>query len=223
MPETDRARRRVLVWDLPVRVFHWATVALMPVLYLTWRWNWMDWHALAGETVLALVLFRLLWGVLGSDTARFSHFIASPRAAWRHLMQVRRPEPDNQLGHNPAGGWMVLALLALLLGLTLSGLFVQNDVADEGPFTQLLPAAILNGIDDLHTVLWNLLLAAVLLHVLAVLAYAILLRHNLIGPMLTGRKLLPDSVPKPRVASVMLALVLLACAAGVTGLVATML
>ncbi len=218
----DPARRRVLVWDLPIRLFHWATVALLPVLYLTWRWNRMDWHAWAGEALLALVLFRLLWGLFGSDTARFARFLASPRAALRHLAHLRRREQDDQLGHNPAGGWMVLLLLALLLGQTLSGIFVQNDVSDDGPFTESLPAALLNGIDTLHTtILWNALLAAVALHVLAVLAYAVLKHHNLLRPMLTGRKSLPDSVPRPRIASPLLALLLLGCSAGVTVFIAT--
>lgn len=221
MPEPDRTRRLVLVWDLPVRLFHWATVVLLPVLYLTWRWNRLDWHAWAGEALLTLVLFRLLWGVFGSDTARFRRFLASPAVACRYLMQWRHPGPDDQPGHNPAGGWMVVLLLALLLGQTLSGIFVQNDVSDDGPFTNILPAAVVNGVYVLHGVLWDALLAAVALHVLAVLAYALLKRHNLVRPMLTGRKSLPALAPPPHIAGLPRALLLLACSAGITLFLAT--
>ena len=120
----------------------------------------MDWHAKAGYAVLALVIFRLLWGVVGSDTARFSRFVAPPLIAISHLKHALRREPDRQVGHNPAGAWMVLLLLALLLGETLSGLYVANDVADQGPLTELVPAPIANAITALHWIFWDALLAA---------------------------------------------------------------
>ena len=75
--------RKDLVWDAPTRLFHWLVVALVAAAYVTWRLNWMDWHALAGDALLVLLFFRLLWGVLGSDTARFSRFLVSPRSAAR--------------------------------------------------------------------------------------------------------------------------------------------
>jgi len=105
--------RKVLVWDAPTRLFHWLTVVLVLAAYVTWRLNWMDWHAKAGDAVLTLLLFRLLWGFFGSETTRFFRFVASPRAAARHLACVLRREPDRQAGHNAAGGWMVLLLLVL--------------------------------------------------------------------------------------------------------------
>jgi cytochrome b len=82
----------------------------------------MDWHLLAGEALLALVFFRIAWGFVGSDTAQFAQFLASPYGATRHFARLLRREPDMQVGHNPAGGWMVLLLLALLLGETLTGI-----------------------------------------------------------------------------------------------------
>jgi len=212
----------VLVWDWPVRLFHWALVALLPALYLTWRWNWMEWHALAGDALLALLLFRLLWGFFGSDTARFARFLASPPIALRHLTHLSRGEPDTRAGHNPAGGWMVAAMLALLLAQTLTGLYLQNDVANEGPLTELVPAGIAHAITALHAILWNVLLVLVALHLLAILAYAVVLRQDLVRPMLTGRKLLPASVPVPRIAGYALALLLLGCAAGASAFIALM-
>jgi cytochrome b len=212
----------VLVWDWPVRVFHWATAALLPALYLTWRWNWMEWHALAGDALLALLLFRLLWGFFGSDTARFSRFLASPPIALRHLAHLSRDEPDMRAGHNPAGGWMVAAMLAVLLAETLTGLYVQNDVANEGPLTELVPAGIANAITALHAILWNVLLGLVGLHLLAIMVYAVVLRQDLVRPMLSGRKLLPASAPVPRIAGSVLALLLLGCAAVASACIARM-
>ncbi len=220
MRVTDHA---VVVWDLPTRTFHWLTVALVAAAYATWRLNWMDWHALAGDALLALLLFRLAWGFVGSDTARFAQFLASPRAVVHHLARLFHREPDAQIGHNPAGGWMVVLLLALLLGQTLTGIVDNNDVADEGPLTEVLPAKVLNLIDDLHTWLWDALLAAVALHLIAIVIYAVAKGHNLLRPMLTGRKILAGQSPQPRLASPALALLLLGGSASAAALLATFL
>lgn len=204
---------KIRVWDLPTRVFHWGAVALVIAAYATWRFNWMDWHVRVGEVLLALVLFRILWGVWGSDTARFARFIASPRQAAHHLAHTLRREPDQQVGHNPAGGWMVVLLLVLLLAETLTGLYVNNDVSDEGPFTELVPAAVANAITALHAILWDALLAAIALHLMAILTYALAKRQNLVQPMITGGKMLPSGVPQPHMASAVRAFVLSACSA----------
>ncbi|MGX7002274.1 cytochrome b/b6 domain-containing protein [Caballeronia sp. KNU42] len=212
--------RPVLVWDIPTRLFHWLVVVLVAAAYATSRLNWMDWHVRIGEALLALVLFRLLWGFFGSETARFHSFLKAPAAAWQHLRHLFRRDADLQVGHNPAGGWMVLLLLVLLLGETLSGLYVNNDVADDGPLTQWVPAAIANAITALHTILWEALLAAVALHVLAIAVYAVAKGHNLLRPMLTGRKRLPERIRAPGQASVMLALLLLVISATLVTLLA---
>lgn len=215
--------RPVIVWDPATRWFHWLTVLLVAAAYLTWRLNWMVWHSYAGDAVLALVLFRLAWGFAGSDTARFARFLAGPRAALRHLSHLFERAPDEQIGHNAAGGWMVLLLLALLLGQALTGILVNNDVADEGPLTERLPAWLLNLFSDLHAWLWNALLAAIALHVLAIAAYALIKRHNLLRPMLTGRKPLPPRATPPRLASPALALLWLSVSALLAALLAAFL
>jgi cytochrome b len=209
---------RVQVWDLPTRLFHWLIAALVAAAYVTWRLNWMDWHVRIGYAALAVVLFRLSWGFLGSDTTRFARFVSTPRTAVRHLRHALRREPDHQVGHNPAGAWMVLLLLLLLLAETLTGLYVNNDVADQGPLTDLSPAAVANAISAAHAILWDILLAAVIVHVLAIIAYAAVKRHNLLTPMITGRKRLPENIAAPRMASLARALLLLACSALVTAL-----
>jgi cytochrome b len=205
--------RKVLVWDGPTRLFHWVVVTLVAAAYVTWRLNWMGWHAKVGYALLTSVLFRILWGFFGSETTRFSRFVASPRAAARHLAHALRREPDRQAGHNPAGGWMVLLLLLLLLGETLTGIYVANDVADEGPFTELIPASIANTITALHWIFWAVLLAAVALHLLAIVVYTVIKGHNLLLPMITGWKTLPAGVPQPRMADLARAAILLGCSA----------
>jgi cytochrome b len=214
------APRLVLVWDAPVRVFHWFIVALVAAAYATWRLNWMVWHAWAGDAVLALLLFRLLWGFFGGETARFSHFLTSPRTAVQHLKYAFRREPDRQVGHNPAGGWMVLLLLALLLAETLTGLYVANDIADEGPLTEIVPAWAANAIEFSHSLLWNALLAAIVLHVLAIAGFATIKGQNLLRPMITGTKVLPANIAAPRTGTPARAvLLLLGCAVATAFLV----
>ncbi len=222
-PTAAAGTRRVAVWDLPTRLFHWAAVALVIALYASERLDRMGLHAFAGETLLAALIFRILWGFCGAETARFRNFAASPASAVRHLLHLARREPDRTVGHNPAGAWMVLVLLGLLVGETLSGLYTNNDVANEGPFTEIVPAPIANAITDLHTILWDALLGAIALHLLAIAAYALLKRQNLVGPMLTGAKRLPPEVPPPRFARPVLALLLAGASAGAAALIATLL
>ena len=186
----------------------------MVAAYVTWRLDWMDWHAKAGYAVLALVMFRLLWGLVGSDTARFSPlccFAARSRSIIFDTYSAANPTIKSDT-IRPAA-WMVLFLLALLLGETLSGLYVANDVADQGPLTELTPARIANAITALHWILWDALLAAVALHILAIAIYAIAKGHDLLTPMITGRKILPPDVPHPRIGSLVRASLLLAVSA----------
>ena len=168
----------------------------------------MTLHARAGELLLALVLFRLLWGVFGSSSARFSHFIGVPGRALQHLGRLFRREPDREAGHNPAGGWMALLLLVLLLLQVLTGLYIDNDIANEGPLTEIIPTAIADLISTLHEVLWYVLLGAVALHLAAVAVYERVKGHRLVAAMIHGRKTLPDDVAAPRIESAWRALAL---------------
>jgi cytochrome b len=213
----------MVIWDLPVRAFHWLTVVLVLACYVTWRLNWMDWHTWAGEALLALLIFRLLWGLFGSDTARFARFVATPTHALAHLRHLLRREPDRSIGHNPAGGWMVLVMLGLLIGQALSGLYINNDIADDGPFTELVAAPVANAISALHTIFWDLLLAAIGLHLLAILTYAAAKGHNLLRPMITGRKHFPEPLPPPHIGHSWLAVLLLAISSGATIAIASLL
>ena len=176
---------------------------------------WMDWRF-----TLALVLFRLLWGFFGSETARFSQFLTSPRIALQHLKYTFLREPDRQVGHNPAGGWMVLLLLALLLAETLTGIYVANDIADVGPLTGIVPAAAADAIDASHAIIWDVLLAAIVLHVLAIAGYAAVKGQDLVRPLITGMKTLPEPVTEPRMASAARATVIFAVSAAAAIIIA---
>ena len=219
----NNAAHVVRVWDAPIRLFHWLVAALVAAAYATWRLDWMVWHEWVGDVLLALLLFRLLWGFFGSDTAQFSRFLTSPRTALQHLSYALVREPDRQVGHNPAGGWMALFLLVLLLAETLTGIYVANDIADVGPLTEIVPAPVANAISAAHSSVWDVLLAAIVLHVLAIIAYAAVKGQNLLLPMVSGTKIFPASVPPPRIASTALAAFLLAGSVVAAAVIASLL
>ena len=209
------------VWDGPTRLFHWALAGLVVFSYVSIRLNWLDWHMRSGEAILALLIFRLAWGVVGSQTARFSSFLRSPLVALRHLAGFTRRAPDTQVGHNAAGGWMVLALLAVLLVQAVSGLLANDtDAFVGGPLSRHLSDAAGTTALAVHRISFTVIEIVVALHVLAVIAYAVVKRHDLVRPMITGKKRLPATTRAPRMASPLLAAAIaLAAAALVWGLV----
>ncbi len=215
------AWREVKVWDGWIRLFHWALVLLVAAQWATAELALMEWHFRIGYMVLALLLFRLGWGLVGSDTARFARFLKSPAAALRHLHEFRQRGPDTEVGHNAAGGWMVLGLLGLLLAQVATGLFANEEpgesYAAHGPFALAVDDALSALLSGLHEQLFNVILLAVALHVAAVLGYLLLRGHNLVRPMLTGRKLLPASIAPPRLGHPLLAAALLALALAAVG------
>jgi cytochrome b len=179
---------RVRVWDGWVRLFHWGIVALLAFSWWTAETDRMAWHMLSGHAILALLLFRIAWGLVGSDTARFARFLRPPRAALRHLAHLRRrgaPE-ETTLGHNAVGGWMVLLMLGLLLAQAVTGLFADDEELHRGPLADWVGFDTAQRITGWHQRNFNLVLGAVALHVAAVAAYWLLARRNLIAPMITG-------------------------------------
>lgn len=208
--------RWMKVWDLPVRLFHWVLVVLIFCAWATQEWNRMHWHVWVGYSILTLLLFRLVWGVVGSDTARFSRFLRSPVAALRHLAHLRRREADREIGHNAAGGWMVLVMLGLVGVQAVTGL-CANDLDDggdiEGPLMHLVGKDRSDWLSHIHAVNFSLIEWVIVLHVVAIVLYAVLKRQNLVRPMVTGTKLMPTDAAAPRLVSPVWALVVLAVAA----------
>jgi cytochrome b len=173
----------------------------------------MEWHMRIGYAILTLLLFRVVWGIIGSDSARFVRFLKSPAAALRHLYHLRQREADKEVGHNAAGGWMVLLMLALLGVQAGTGLFANDDSATDGPLMHLIDKDQSNFISKIHSLNFNLILAVIVLHVVAIAAYAVLKRQNLVRPMVTGTKLMPGDTAAPRLVSPIWAAVTLAAAA----------
>src|SRR3712207_9529647 len=119
--------RQVKVWDGWIRLVHWGIVSLIAVSWVSMRTGNAEAHYLSGYAVLTLLLFRIAWGVAGSDTARFARFLQSPLAAFRHLAHFRRREPETEIGHNAAGGWKEVGLLGLLTVQAGGGLFAKPE------------------------------------------------------------------------------------------------
>lgn len=167
---------RILVWDLPVRVFHWLAVLCFAGAWLTAeseRWRLL--HVTLGYTLAGLVAFRLLWGLVGTRHARFASFVRGPAAVMRYLRSMVAGAPEHHTGHNPAGGWAILALLALPLAIVASGHAIYNDIGGEW-------------LEEAHEAIANGMLALVGLHVAAVVLSSLMHRENLARAMVTGLK-----------------------------------
>ncbi|MBK4738600.1 cytochrome b/b6 domain-containing protein [Noviherbaspirillum pedocola] len=167
---------RVLVWDMPIRVFHWLTVLSFAGAYLTAeseRWRLL--HVTLGYTMGGLVVFRLVWGFVGTRYARFSDFVQRPARIWSYLRGLIRRRPEHYVGHNPAGALAIVAMLTLALAVTASGWALYNDIGGDA-------------LEEIHEAAANIMLAIVGLHVMAVLLSSWLHHENLIGAMFTGYK-----------------------------------
>ena len=184
MPQTQD----VLVWDRLVRVLHWALVVAFFTCYLTeGEPEWL--HAWSGYLIIAIVLVRIVWGVVGPKHARFSDFVTPPRTAVRYLRDETLGRARRYLGHNPAGGAMIVALLASLLLTTASGVVVYG-TEGHGPLAASLTGdeALEETMEKVHEVLANFTLLLVIAHVAGVLLGMLRHRENLIGAMWHGRK-----------------------------------
>lgn len=204
----------VKVWDLPTRLFHWVLVALMVALFVTGQFGKLDIHMVLGPAVLALVLFRILWGFIGSPTSRFSHFVRGPAAVREYILAARRGHVRS-VGHNPLGAYSVLALLAVLLVQTTSGLFASDDIVTDGPLTHLVSSKTVALLSTIHRLSFKLMLALLALHLGAVAYYKLVKQDDLVRAMVTGNKQVPQGIEGTRFVNPLLALAALAVAAAV--------
>ena len=200
---TDGAVLFLPVWDVWVRLFHWSLAAavLFQIASGLTGWQFFDWHRTAGEAVLALVLFRLLWGVFGSANARLAALVRSPVAAFRHLGRLARRDVPPERRHDAAGGWAVLALLALLGVQAVTGMFIADeDEFVEGAWYGALDGDLSDLLYRVHHVNAEILEALVILHVAMIVVHLVWARRDLVRPMLTGRMRWPAHVPPPPLA-----------------------
>lgn len=183
----------VRVWDLPTRLFHWAlTICIvLGIVFVKIGGNAIEWHAYCGYTALALILFRVIWGFVGSWHARFTNFIPSPPK----LIAFLRGQVDGGLGHNPLGALSVIALLGVILIQALTGLFADDDIFFQGPFAKYVSNDTVALLTSIHRFNQYIIFVLVGLHVAAISYYYFVKRENLVKPMVTGDKLI-DTTPK---------------------------
>ena len=207
---------KVRIWDLPTRIFHWALVLCVAGLAITGTvgGSAMVWHFRFGYAVLALLLFRIIWGLLGGRWSRFTAFLYAPKSLLLYLKGQGRPE--HGAGHSPLGALSVFALLGILITQVGTGLLSDDEISFAGPLTGFVSNASVSLATNYHTEIGKwLLLGLVLLHIAAILFY-LYRKHNLVAPMLHGDKDLAVAVPPSRddpLSRLAALLVLLACAA----------
>lgn len=207
----------IRVWDLPTRLFHWALVACVIGLFAT-AWvpgSWIVWHARLGYAVLTLLLFRLVWGVIGGRWSRFSSFIYSPGSVVNYLKG--KAHPDHLIGHNPLGAGSVFAMLLVLLAQVGSGLVTDDEIAFTGPLNKFVSTVQGLAATWYHKeVGQRIIMVLVILHVIAILYYVLVKKDTLVKPMVTGDKPAERNVAPSRddAASRLVALVVLAACAG---------
>jgi len=207
----------IRVWDLPTRLFHWSLALCVGGLILTGNLGgaWIDWHARLGYAVLTLLLFRLVWGVVGGHWSRFKTFLYAPSSLVAYLRG--RPHPDHLVGHNPLGAFSVFAMLLVLLAQVGSGLVSDDEISFTGPLNRFVSSSKALAATWYHKQIGQwLVIGLVVLHIAAVLYYVLKKRHRLVRPMIVGDKETAHETRSSRddLGSRFLALVLVALAAG---------
>ena len=180
----------IKIWDLPLRLFHWlmATAVLAAVVSGKLGGNLIDWHGRIGLLLLGLLVFRVVWGFIGSTHARFTSFFPTPTRITAYLKGQWQG-----IGHNPLGALSALALLATLAALVTTGLFANDDIAFQGPLFTLISKEVSNKLSSWHAFAFDALIVLVPLHLAAIVYYAYVKKYNLVGPMLTGKKIVPKA------------------------------
>jgi cytochrome b len=212
-----------LVWDLPLRVFHWLLALAVLGCWITSRLGVRAfvWHRWLGYVTLVLIFFRIAWGFFGPRHARFSSFIRGPATVWRYGVLLLRggrgaaPEDEHRYpGHNPVGALMVVLMLTLVLGVAVTGLFANDELFNTGPLYGYLSDEASDRATTWHSRLMDGLWVLMALHVIAVLAWLIVGKSNLIGPMMTGRKREPWLRSEDEISSSRVVLAILISAVG---------
>ena len=177
--------KRIKLWDLPTRIFHWSLVILVAAAIVTAKigGNAMDWHGRIGLTILGLIAFRIAWGVVGSTYARFANFFPKPSSILAYLRGQW-----HGIGHNPLGAFSVLGLLALIALQVGTGLFANDDIAFNGPLFSLIGKELSDRLTSIHRLSSNGLIALIVLHLVAIMFYAYVKKNNLVMPMIMGWK-----------------------------------
>ena len=197
---------KVKVWDIPTRLFHWGMLCLLGGLWWTAESGEMEWHQLLAYSLMILLAMRLLWGFIGSDTARFSHFVRSPKTVFNYLKQTKQHGISASVGHNPIGGYMVVALISLVSLQLMSGLFATDEIFTEGPLYSSVSNETAVWLTWLHKKNFDLILILAAIHILAVGVHMVK-GDKIIMAMFSGYKRLPEvQAPSLAFASVLKAI-----------------
>jgi cytochrome b len=210
--------RETRVWDVPVRVFHWALVLLIvsQITTVSLGGDAMEYHLLGGYSILALVLFRIVWGVVGTRQARFANFLRGPLAVLRYARSLTGSDHEKHAGHNPLGGWSVIAMLASVLVQAVSGLFADDEIMTTGPLWKYVSDDVASTFGAIHEANALVLLTLICIHMGAILFYLVKKKENLIVPMFSGLKTSLDTRDvslRPGQVMLRALLVLIACVA----------
>jgi cytochrome b len=227
MSEAKSSLTAVRVWDLPTRAFHWvlALTLVASVVSAKIGGNAMPWHFRFGYVVLALIAFRVLWGLVGGRWSRFASFIYAPGTVLRYLRGQSRADEHHDVGHNPLGSFSVFALLGFLALQVATGLVADDEIANVGPLNRFVSSSVASQATHWHKDYGQwILLALVALHIAAILYYLLGKKSNLVRPMIVGDKALPAGTPAAvdNGATRLLALVLAALCIGGAGWVASL-
>lgn len=200
------------VWDPSVRLFHWSLAALVVAAFLTAEDETIGWHVRGGIAIAGLLVYRVSWGFLGPEPARFRAFVQGPRAVLEYLRGYLRGKPAVHRSHNPLGAWMVVTLLAVLAATAVTGGLTYASAEWDGPLAAFIGEKLGHALEEVHEGLANSLYVLIPAHVLGVIVSSVLERQNLVKGMITGQKRVADQAAPP--APARLSRFLLAAAAG---------
>ena len=187
--------KQQLVWDLPVRIFHWCFVAVLIALWYTSDQDngLIEIHMKLGYTALGLILFRLIWGVFGTKHAKFINFVPSFTQLKAYIQDLSVGKVKHHIGHNPLGSLMVIVILFAVLLQATSGLFISDDIFSAGPYNGVLSSELEKLLKTIHSNGFNIIATLSAIHICAVLYYVLVKKQQLIKPMFNGKKTIDDA------------------------------
>lgn len=191
------------VWDAFVRCFHWSLVSLFAISVASGKvgGEWIVWHMRSGYAILALVVFRLIWGFVGGEYARYTSFLTGPMRGIKFAKGLLGKAPQHVIGHNPVGGWMVVVLLVLLATQAVLGLFGNDEIATTGPLARYVSDETSITLMNRHRSIGDVLLILVGVHIAAVLFHVFVKKEGIVRAMLTGKKSLPPALASEAIAA----------------------
>lgn len=199
------SQTHIRIWDWPLRISHWGFALLIPAMWYTAEYSHWGWHKRLGLVLLGVLVFRILWGILGTRTARFASFVKGPGAVLNYL----RGRGDHGIGHSPLGALSVVALLSAMLAQVVMGLFAGDPYDGmTGPLNNLVSIATADWLTDTHKWFYWVVLGLVALHLAAIAFYTVIKRASLLGPMVTGSRVSDgeEGNDTPKLAAMLLAI-----------------